>query len=94
MEQKNKDKRLHARRANPDTITFSIIGSFSGKKEFLPAADLKAALIDKSDKGIGILTGIQLEPGMMLKFNEVKGTGIVMWTIDMGDRYRSGLKFV
>ncbi len=93
---KESDKRHQSRETHLETISFVIMGSISGKKEFLPSADLKGTIIDMSVNGIGIITEAQVEPGMLVKFDNIKGTNvaIVMWTMDMGDHYRIGFKFI
>ncbi|MEW5745806.1 MAG: PilZ domain-containing protein [Nitrospirota bacterium] len=90
------DKRKYDRKSGSETVRFSIIGSFSGQKELLPEASFSGTIVDMSESGLGLLTDIQLEPGTLVKLNEVKGSnvGVVMWTIDTGSKYRIGLKFV
>ncbi|MFO0753442.1 MAG: PilZ domain-containing protein [Thermodesulfovibrionales bacterium] len=77
-------------------ISFAVVGSFDGHKEFLPESDIKGSIIDMSENGVGILTDTLLEPGMLLKFKNFKESsmGVVMWTLNSGSRYRIGLKFV
>src|SRR5208283_831141 len=95
MEKKERDKRRQSRETHLETLTFTIMGSFSGKKEFLPSAVLKGTIIDISETGLGIFTEARLEPGMVVKFSEIKGTdvAVVMWTIDLGNLNRIGFKF-
>ncbi|MCC6345865.1 MAG: PilZ domain-containing protein [Nitrospirales bacterium] len=96
MKEGKRDKRGHRREPQQETIAFAVVGSFDGRKEFLPESDIKGSIIDMSENGVGILTDTLLEPGMLLKFKNFKesGMGVVMWTLNSGSRYRVGLKFV
>lgn len=90
------DKRRQGRQAASETVRFSVVGSFSGQKEYPPQPEKAGTIVDTSEHGLGILTDTPLEPGMLLRLDGSTGpvVGVVMWTVDMGSRYRIGLKYV
>ncbi len=96
MKDIKKDKRQHEREPFDRVVTFSVIGSFDGLREFWPEPDRIGTIVDISDNGAGLLTDTLLEPGMLIRFNKNSGVKpcVVMWVLDFGSRYKAGLKYI
>ncbi|HEX8949668.1 MAG TPA: PilZ domain-containing protein [Dissulfurispiraceae bacterium] len=90
------DKRLQQREPLAKPVTFSVIGSFDGLREFWPEPDRVGTIVDVSENGAGLITDTLLEPGMLLKFNPGSGLRpcVVMWVLDKGSKYKVGLKYI
>lgn len=96
MDDRVKDKRKYERAPRAEVVTFSVIGSFDGLREFWPEPDSVGTIVDMSENGIGLMTDVLLEPGMLLKFNRSSNINpcVVMWVLDAGSKYKIGLKYI
>ncbi|MCL4492028.1 MAG: PilZ domain-containing protein [Nitrospirae bacterium] len=96
MKDPNRDKRQHERAPLAEVVTFSVVGSFDGLREFWPEPDRVGTLVDISENGIGLMTDTLLEPGMLLEFNRNSNIKpcVVMWALDAGSKYKVGLKYI
>jgi len=91
----NSDQRDHQRESQNVNDEFSFF-HVDEQRYFFPQSELRGTIIDMSASGIGLLTDCTLKPGNLLKFNhsDLPQLGVVMWTVNTGDKFRVGIRFL
>ncbi len=93
---RSREDRQHRRTCERAEVTFKILGRVESCREVLHEIKTTGSIVDVSDEGIGLLTDHALEPGCLVKFNDldVPNVGIIMWSLRKEGRYRVGVKLL
>ncbi|MBI4685664.1 MAG: PilZ domain-containing protein [Nitrospirae bacterium] len=96
MKNTSDDKRTQKRDPLKEHVEFSILGVVVGHKEFLDGPKITGSMVDISKTGIGLTTDTPLQIGNLVKFSKSNPNklGVVMWTLNAGDAYRAGVRFI
>ena len=95
---RRKERRTRRRRTTDQEIPISVLGAVA--RMDIKKTDSEVRMVDICETGMGIICGIPLHPGQLVKFPYGKNqdmpseVGIVMWAVDTDGQFRAGVKFI
>ena len=91
------EKRRHKRKSTRNS-SYPVVW-FVVKSDITTSDELKAAVTDISESGVGLFTDIALAPGQMIRFTnkesreDLPDMGVVMWTTESEEGFKAGVMF-
>lgn len=91
------EKRRHKRKSTRNA-SYSFV-SFVIENDIATSNEVKAAVTDISENGVGLLTDRALAPGQKIKFTrkehqkDLPEMGVVMWTTESKEGHKVGIMF-